>query len=100
MSDDLLKHFIAETKDNFERVHGSITKLADAVMTLREFRVQVLTSSKWLTIIISSLIGALTLSLSLAGTYYIKVKMPAVPLPEAKASERLPEAAASMKLGG
>ncbi len=72
MNDDLLKHFITETQENFKEVKGDIKTLVSGLGDLNTFRLQVLINSKWVAVIVSSIIGLLSMAISVGSAYYIK----------------------------
>jgi len=68
--DDLLKHHIRETERRFDEIMEELDDITIKIDSLQEFKITTHTSSKWISVIISSLVGFLTFTVTVAVTYF------------------------------
>lgn len=69
--EELLKHFIEETRGNFSLVRTDIVGVKKDLKDLSAFKVEVQTSTKWISILISSGIGLFSMAGGILINWYI-----------------------------
>jgi predicted translin family RNA/ssDNA-binding protein len=67
----LIRYFMEETNKKFDEVKKDIKDVKTSVQSLNEFKVSLMVSSRWVSLIVSTLVGIFTFFASLAGTYYV-----------------------------
>lgn len=71
--EELLKYHIRDTERRFdeqarlqreghERIHADMQELKEAMQEMREFKVQIRTEAKWVSLVVSGIAGLLTLA--------------------------------------
>jgi hypothetical protein len=75
--DPLLQRFIQETDRRFEQVSEQIKDVHEAVKDLTKFKVEMVVSARWTSMLVSAALGLVTLAASTAISVYITSKVQA-----------------------
>jgi hypothetical protein len=68
--DELLKYFIEETNKKFDGVSEKLDGVHQKLEDLGKFKIEMLVSSRWIALIVSSVVGVITLVATLTVTFY------------------------------
>lgn len=71
----LLKHHIHETEKRFEDIHKTLTNIDEKLSELKEFKIKLIVTSRFFSLIVSAICGVCTLIASTVVTYYINIKL-------------------------
>lgn len=73
--EELLKRHISETDRRFEEIQDHLEEISGKMDDLRDFKVKLIVTSRFFSIVVSAICGILTLLASSFVTYYINVKL-------------------------
>lgn len=73
--EELLKRHIQETDRNFEDIHKDLHQLTKQIEDLRDFKMKLLISSRFFSLLVSAICGVVTLIASSFVTYLINIKI-------------------------
>lgn len=73
--DELLKRHIVETDRKFEELQEDVALLVSKIDDLRDFKIRLLVSSRFFSMIIGAICGAISLLASSFVTYYVNIKL-------------------------
>ena len=72
--EELLKRHIQESDRRFEDIYEGLVLLSSKVDDLRDFKTQLLISSRFFSFVVSALVGIFVFIASSVTTYYIAIK--------------------------
>lgn len=73
--DKLLERHMVETDRKFEELKDDMALLVAKIDDLRDFKIQLLASSRFFSLVVSAICGLFTLAASSFVTYYVTLKV-------------------------
>lgn len=72
--EQLLQHHIHQTEKNFDEIKNELTHFNSKLDDLAKFKAEMITSSRWVSVIVSAICGAVTMTGSALLNYFLTVK--------------------------
>ena len=73
--EQVIKYHIDNTNKQFDEIKGSLHEINDRLDEVQKFKIEMLMSSRWVSLIISAACGFVTLTVTAILNYYIAIKI-------------------------